>query len=403
MSSRYSYKDCLTGSKSQNLKRTLLHPDNELFAFHWKELPSNVERKVEQFIRNRYGYDITENEIKHIFKCSVARNASIKMPYIKVETVKIPKSTTRRLVFNESTFEYDSVDQEVSPETTQTNLYLYVYAPNKPTACYRDNDGYVRLGFNVNFFASFNDIGKYNETQMSSVEAECIALARQEILEYIRGSMSNAAFAATIDEINAELYKFDWTKKNVFHFKKSYFMQFPPNFENDYEWDNDDELLDTIKKYGLPYDECKDFIDWLTGNCEKPINVGPLIQLTSSTAHLFKNNVDWGWLGRGNIVDNYHGIPNGKIHNLEVGSTFTTKTAKSTNTYVVVRVGYDEGTKLIAYAKEGTTMNSNGFMDFDDIYLGISSDVIEDSWDALYDVNRVGRRKKILKGFTIVV
>lgn len=399
--------DCLNNTKSQNLKKTLLHPDNELFAFHWSELPKPIENKVVKFINSRYGYDVTNDEIKHIFKCSVARDIDIKLPYIKVETTKIPAKKHRKLVFNETTFDWNYVDQDGCPEETQTKLYLYVYAPScKNRADFHDDEGYVRLGINTNCIADTfdGDIGEYDNSQMAIVEAECIDKAREDIFEYIRGSMSCAKFAALVDEINNDLYKLDWTKKNVFHFKKSYFMQFPPNFENDYEWDNDDELLETIKKYKLQSDVCQEFIDWLAGNCEKPILTGPNIKLTTSTAHLFKNSIDWGWLGRGNIVDNYHGIPDYNIQELEVGTKFTTKSSKNTiNTYIVVCVGHDGDLKLVAYAKEGSLMNSQGFMDLNDVYLGIDADIIEESWDALFPVNRQGRRKKILKNFAIVV
>ena len=60
-----------------------------------------------------------------------------------------------------------------------------------------------------------------------------------------------------------------------------------------------------------------------------------------------------------------------------------------------------DGEKVIAYAKVGTAVDDEGFIGRDDIQLGIAEESIEDCWDCLFDVNRQGRRKKILKVRTV--
>ena len=64
---------------------------------------------------------------------------------------------------------------------------------------------------------------------------------------------------------------------------------------------------------------------------------------------------------------------------------------------MVFRTGVVDSKKVIAYAKDGTAIDGEGFISRDDILFGIDEELIEECWDCLFDVNRRGRRKKILK------
>ena len=68
---------------------------------------------------------------------------------------------------------------------------------------------------------------------------------------------------------------------------------------------------------------------------------------------------------------------------------------------MVFKTAVVDNKKVIAYAKAGTAIDGEGFIDRDDIRLGIDEESIEDCWDCLFDVNRQGRRKKMLKIRTV--
>jgi hypothetical protein len=109
--------------------------------------------------------------------------------------------------------------------------------------------------------------------------------------------------------------------------------------------------------------------------------------------------VDFPELTRANVVDCYHGLPGDILEKLQPGDAFTC--GKGGTKYVVFRTAIVDHEKVIAYAKAGTTIDGEGFINRDDIQLGIDGVSIEECWDCLYDVNRLGRRKKFLKVRTV--
>ena len=87
-------------------------------------------------------------------------------------------------------------------------------------------------------------------------------------------------------------------------------------------------------------------------------------------------------------------MPHDFLAGLMEGSAFSA--GKANTKYVVVKTAIVDHEKVVAYAKEGTAVDGRGFIDSEKIQLGIDKDSIEECWDCLYEVNRVGRRKKIL-------
>jgi hypothetical protein len=95
------------------------------------------------------------------------------------------------------------------------------------------------------------------------------------------------------------------------------------------------------------------------------------------------------------FVKDVNGVPGDILTKLQPGDAFTC--GKGGTKYVVFKTAIVDHEKVIAYAKAGTTIDGEGFISRDDIRLGIDEESIEECWDCLYDVNRLGRRKKILK------
>ena len=173
-------------------------------------------------------------------------------------------------------------------------------------------------------------------------------------------------------------------------------MEQPREWDDRYpEWhDLDWKLLDTIKRYNLSTAVNQTFIDWIASGC-RTTSTGTKRSKLSAANYAIVTAVNFPELTRANVIDCYHGMPGDILMKLQPGDAFTC--GKDGTKYVVFRTGVVDSKKVIAYAKDGTAIDGEGFISRDDILFGIDEELIEECWDCLFDVNRRGRRKKILK------
>lgn len=376
-------------------KTPQLREKDELFAFKWPNLPERVQGAAAERIRQMYGLELPHEDVLRIFKCLVARDVEIPMPWVEVEKGKAPPPRKFRMeTFNEETFETEiKTVEEPSADKAEDVYYAHGYVGTLGGRKWlRDGDGYTMFqAWNSNFLTM--DKGEARLRDYKKAESICVSNARRALLEYIGGAVRKGNAAARVLK---RLDGYDWTKKGAVKLTKADFMEQPREWDDRYpEWHNVDwKLQEAIKKYGLSNEVNQAFIDWIASGC-RTTEAGAKKSKLSTANCSVATAVDFPELTRGNVVDCYHGLPGDVIEKLRPGDAFTC--GKGGTKYVVFRTAVVDGEKVIAYAKAGTTIDCEGFIDRDDIRLGIAEESIEDCWDCLFDVNRQGRRKKILK------
>lgn len=393
--------DCLKKDYDENYRargreRRVPEPreKDELFAFKWPDLPEYVQEAAAERIRQMYGLELPSEEVLRIFKCLVARDVEIPMPWIETEKGKTPKPKSFCVkTFNEKTFRTETKVVAEPPGKAQDAYYVHEYIGKTGNHEWlRDDEGYAMLqAWNSNLMT--DDRAEARLYDREKAEDVCVEQAEKALLAYLGRPVrkGNAAFRA-LKRLDGR----DWTKKGTAKLTKADFMERPRDFDNDYSYDHnvDWKLQDAIEKYKLPTTVNQSFIDWIASGC-RTTSAGAKKSKLSAANCTIATAVDFPELTRANVVDCYHGLPGDILAKLQPGNAFTC--GKSGTKYVVFRTAVVDNKKVIAYAKVGTTIDGEGFISRDDIRLGIDEESIEECWDCLFDVNRQGRRKKILK------
>lgn len=376
-------------------KKPELRAKDELFAFKWPNLPKRVQEAVAERIRHMYGLEIPHEDVLKIFKCLVARDVEIPMPWVEVEKGETPPPGRFRMeVFNEETFRAEiKVVEEPSARKARDSYYVHDYVAGH---MYGGKDGYCMLqAWNSNLLTSYRNEARLHDYKKA--ESTCIAQAKDALFAYIGRPVrkGNTAFHV-LEQLDGR----DWTKKSTAKLTKADFMSQPRDWDNTYSYDHnvDWKLQDAIEKYRLPMTVNQSFIDWIASGC-RTTSAGAKKSKLSAANCAIATAVDFPELTRANVVDCYHGLPGDILAKLRPGDAFTC--GKGGTKYVVFKTAVVDNEKVIAYAKVGTTIDGEGFINRDDIRLGIDEESIERCWDCLFDVNRQGRRKKILKVRTV--
>lgn len=372
--------------------------EDELFAFKWPDLPERVQEAAAERIRHMYGLELPDEDVLRIFKCLVARDVEIPMPWIEVEKGKTPRPKSFCVkTFNEKTFRTETKVVAEPPGKAQDAYYVHEYIGKTGSHEWlRDDEGYAMLqAWNSNLMTGDREEARLYDREKA--EDVCVKEAEEALLAYLGRPVrkGNAAFRAL-----KRLAGRDWTKKGTAKLTKADFMERPRDFDNDYSYDNnvDWKLQDVIKEYGLSPEVNQDFIDWIASGCRTTKKGAKKSKLSASNFNV-ATAVHFPELTRANVVDCYHGLPGDIIEKLRPGDAFAC--GKGGTEYVVFKTAVVDHEKVIAYAKAGTAIDGEGFISRGDILLGIDEESINDCWDCLFDVNRVGRRKKLLKGVKI--
>lgn len=392
----YRYSSLYSSDKLGNpdgceRKKPELRAKDELFAFKWPNLPKRVQEAAAERIRHMYGLEIPHEDVLRIFKCLVARDVEIPMPWVEVEKGETPPARKFRTeVFNEETFQTEiKVVEEPSACKARDSYYVHDYVAGH---MYSGKDGYCMLqAWNSNFLTSSRSEARLHDYKKA--ESICVEQAKDALLAYIGRPVrkGNTAFRV-LEQLDGR----DWTKKGTAKLTKADFMSQPRDWDNTYSYDRnvDWKLQDAIEKYKLPMAVNQSFIDWIASGCRTTAAGAKKSKLSAANCAI-ATAVDFPELTRANTVDCYHGLPGDILAKLQPGDAFTC--GKGGTKYVVFRTAVVDNEKVIAYAKVGTTIDGEGFISRDDIRLGIDEESIEECWDCLFDVNRLGRRKKILK------
>lgn len=363
---------------------------NDFFAFDWLNLPESIKEKISAKIRQMYGWNISHNDVESIFKCLVARDIEIPMPYIKIKNEEAVDGIFPVKVYDKSQQCWKIEYRHIS--YPQRKAYIvYFYVPNKNK--YRMISGYSYI------FTDFeSDAVMYN---FNKALEKCVNHAIYFLLRYV-------CFGFNEYEENAveskkrflkRIENYDWTKKGTVTFKKFDFMENPRNTECTAlcpDW----RLRNVIEKYQLSSETNQQFIDWIAGGCKGSINKKAAAKLTEENIETVKSAIEFEELTRVNIIDFYHGFQENLFSKLKPGSIFVCNNINAK--YVVIKVGNQDHEKVIAYAKLGTSIDGDGFIKTKNILFGISKDSIEDCWSALYDINKLHRKKKILRNVEIL-
>ena len=342
-----------------------------------------------------YGLELPYEDVLRIFKCLVARDIEIPMPWVEVEKGEAPPLKTFRMeVFNEEMFKTETkIVEEPSAGGVEDVYYAHDYIGTLGGRRWlRDKDGYtMHQAWNSNLLTMDRHEARMQDYRKAA--EICADNARRALLAYIGGEVrkGNAAHRV-LEQLNGR----DWTKKGTAKLTKADFMEQPREWDDQYpEWRNVDwKLLDVIKKYKLSSEVNQGFIDWIASGC-RTTKAGAGKSKLSAANCAIATAVDFPELTRVNVIDCYHGLPGDILAKLQLGDAFTC--GKNGTKYVVFRTAVVDHEKVIAYAKAGTTIDGEGFISRDDIRLGIDEESIEECWDCLFDVNRLGRRKKLLK------
>jgi len=384
--------DRKTGNpKNCEREKPELRANDELFAFKWPNLPKRVQEAAAERIRHMYGLEIPHKDVLMIFKCLVARDVEIPMPWVEVKKGEMPPARKFRMeVFNEETFRTEvKVVEEPPARKTRDSYYVHDYVAGHMCS---GKDGYCMLqAWNSNLLTLCRDEARLHDYRRA--ESICIEQAKDALLAYIGRPVrkGNTAFRV-LEQLDGR----DWTKKGTAKLTKADFMSQPRDWDNTYSYNNnvDWKLQDAIEKYKLPTTVNQSFIDWIASGC-RTTPAGAKKSKLSAANYAIATAVHFPELTRANVVDCYYGLPGDILAKLQPGDVFTC--GKGKTKYVVFRTAVVDREKVIAYAKAGTTIDGEGFISRDDIRLGIDEDSIEECWDCLYEVNRVGRRKKFLK------
>lgn len=389
------YNEKLGNPDGCERKKPELREKDELFAFKWPNLPKRVQEAAAERIRHMYGLEIPREDVLGIFKCLVARDIEIPMPWIEVEKGEAPSPRIFRMeVFNEETFETEiktvgELSANKAEDVYRVHDYIGTLGGRK---WLRDKDGYTMCqAWNSNLLTMDRREARMQDyTEAAEI---CADKARRALLAYIGGEVrkGNVAYRV-LEQLNGR----DWTKKGTAKLTKADFMEQPREWDDRYpEWHYLDwKLLATIKKYNLSTAVNRTFIDWVASGC-RAASAGAERSKLSAANYAIATAVNFPELTRANVIDCYHGLPGDILAKLQPGDAFTC--GKDGTKYVVFRTAVVDNEKAIAYAKAGTAIDGEGFISRDDIRLGIDEELIEDCWDCLFDVNRRGRRKKILK------
>ena len=389
------YNEKLGNPDGCERKKPELREKDELFAFKWPNLPKQVQEAVAKRIRHMSGLKIPHEDVLRIFKCLVARDIEIPMPWIEIEKGKAPPPRIFHMeVFNEETFETEiKTVGELSANKAEDVYYVHDYIGTLGSRKWlRDKDGYtMRQAWNSNLLTMDRHEARMQDYKKAA--EICADNARRALLVYIGGEVRKGNVAhRVLEQLNGR----DWTKKGTAKLTKADFMEQPREWDDRYsEWhDLDWKLLDTIQRYNLSTAVNQTFIDWIASGCRMTLT-GTKRSKLSTTNYAIVTAVNFPELTRANVIDCYHGMPGDILIKLQPGDTFTCD--KDGTKYVVFRTSIVDSKKVIAYAKDGTVIDEEGFISPDDIRFGIDEELIEECWDCLFDVNRRGRRKKILK------
>lgn len=389
------YNEKLGNPDGCERKKPELREKDELFAFKWPNLPKRVQEAAAERIRHMYGLEIPREDVLGIFKCLVARDIEIPMPWIEVEKGEATSPRIFRMeVFNEETFETEiktvgELSANKAEDVYRVHDYIGTLGGRK---WLRDKDGYTMCqAWNSNLLTMDRREARMQDyTEAAEI---CADKARRALLAYIGGEVrkGNVAYRV-LEQLNGR----DWTKKGTAKLTKADFMEQPREWDDRYpEWHYLDwKLLSTIKKYNLSTAVNRTFIDWVASGC-RAASAGAERSKLSAANYAIATAVNFPELTRANVIDCYHGLPGDILAKLQPGDAFTC--GKDGTKYVVFRTAVVDNEKAIAYAKAGTAIDGEGFISRDDIRLGIDEELIEECWDCLFDVNRRGRRKKILK------
>lgn len=389
------YNEKLGNPDGCERKKPELREKDELFAFKWPNLPKRAQEAVAERIRHMYGLEIPREDVLGIFKCLVARDIEIPMPWIEVEKGEAPPPRIFRMeVFNEETFETEiKTVGELSANKAEDVYRVHDYIGTLGSRKWlHDKDGYtMRQAWNSNLLTMDRHEARMQDYRKAA--EICADNARRALLVYIGGEVRKGNVAhRVLEQLNGR----DWMKKGTAKLTKADFMEQPREWDDRYpEWHYLDwKLLYTIKKYNLSTAVNRTFIDWVASGC-RAASAGAERSKLSAANCTIATAVNFPELTRVNVIDCYHGLPGDILAKLQSGDAFTC--GKDGTKYVVFRTAVIDHEKVIAYAKAGTTIDGEGFISRDDIRLGIDEESIEECWDCLFDVNRRGRRKKILK------
>lgn len=379
-------------------KKPELREKDELFAFKWPNLPESVQDAVAERIRHMYGLKLPHEDVLRIFKCLVARDVEIPMPWIEVEKgKKLPPKKFYIDAFDEKTFKTKIRIVEGYPsEHVVDAYYVHDYIGRANESWFQDKDGYTMLkAWNSNLMST--DRSEARLYSYEKAEKTCIECAKNALLEYIGG---HARKGNTAFDVLERLNGHDWTKKGTIKLTKADFMAQPRGWNDRYsDWRNVDwRLLDVIEEYKLSPEVDQKFIDWIASGCRATKKGAKKSKLSAFNFNIV-TAVDFPELTRANVVDCYHGLPGDIVEKLEPGSAFTC--GRNGTEYIVFKTAMVDHEKVIAYAKAGTVIDDEGFIDRGSILLGLDEQSIKECWDCLFDVNRQGRRKKILKVMTV--
>lgn len=367
----------------------------DLFAFDWDKLSEDERDEIGYRLRSKYGSDLEDKDLRRIFTCLVARDAEVPMPWIEVCENEGEERMRKERVFDEETFEWKTVMRvEKAPKWTGYIVHGYVGTDDDRKGWLIGSDGYAMFqAWNSNLMT--NDRSEAMGGSLDRAVETCEQFAKQDLLAYIGGGVAKGNAA---DDVMKRVEERDWTKKGTVTVRKADFMKQPRYMEHP-EWDYvDNELLDAIKEYRLPAEVDQDFIDWVAGGCEGSVSKNKPSKLSVNNFNV-PMRVAFPELTRGDIVEFYHGIDSYVMDRLEPGYAFTC--GRAGTKYVVFKAERVDGTKVVAFAKNGTTIDGDGFIDEDRIMYGIDADDVESCWDALYECNRIGKRKKIMKVRTV--
>ena len=262
------YREKLGNPDGCARKTPQLREKDELFAFKWPNLPERVQEAAAERIRHMYGLETPHEDVLRIFKCLVARDVEIPMPWVEVEEGEAPPPRTFRMeVFNEETFKTEiKIVREPSAKKAEDVYYAHDYIGTVGDRRWlRDEDGDTMLqAWNSNFLTM--NKGEARLRDYKKAEDVCIRGARRALLEYIGGEVRKGNAASRVLK---RLAGRDWTRKGVVKLTKADFMEQPREWDDRYpEWHNVDwKLLDAIEEYRLPAEVDQAFIDWIASGC----------------------------------------------------------------------------------------------------------------------------------------
>ena len=246
---------------------------NGLFAFIWSDLSENIQEKISRKIRQMYGPDISDKDVESIFKCLVARDIEIPIPYIKIEDEPAIDGVFPMKVYDNLNrcrgIEYKHI---VQPSRKAYFVYDYISQRKQ----------YKMLKARNSSLLAFDDYDAVMYDYNDAVEL-CEECATKNLLQYIcfGWSFSEEKISESWKKFFKRIENRDWTKIGTVLLKKSDFMENPIDLNKAYLSRLPDcRLKDLIEKYHLSVETNQLFIDWVAGGCKGSINGKTTIKLT---------------------------------------------------------------------------------------------------------------------------